>query len=429
MFEFLSDLKVSYRSLKNQKQIRKYYVGELNKKTKLPNGFGTCIKKYIKYTGEWVNGLPNGIGISIFENISNNYLYYDINNLKYDIYKYEGEIKNGLLHGKGILKKNNKLYYDGSFNNGYLTGNGRFYYNNKIIYKGEILNGKFNGEGILYDKNNYIIYSGNWKNGLKEGYGKYFNLAISKTIPEYDGYWMNNLYHGTGTLITKYYKRIGIFKFNQQTDEGIYEDEYIKYKGTFKNNLFNGEGNFSFYYDKKNNKTSFTYIGNFVDNKRNGHGFIQYNNNDTYTGNFFDGLKHDKGIYYDSKNNYTIDTVWDKDRKNGSGTITYNNGTGFKCIWNDNKLISKKRLIFYEGDNLELTFMKKKEIPSELYCPISLELMKDPIICSDGHTYDKTSIIELFKNKNFISPTTREKLDINILIPNYNIKKLIDNIK
>ena len=84
--------------------------------------------------------------------------------------------------------------------------------------------------------------------------------------------------------------------------------------------------------------------------------------------------------------------------------------------------------MFYEGNNLELTFIKKKEILPELYCPISLELMKDPIICSDGHTYDKKSITELFKNKKFISPTTREKLDINILIPNYNIKKIINNL-
>ena len=222
MFEYLSDLKVSYRSLKTQKQIKKYYVGEFNKKTKLPNGFGTCIKNYIKYTGEWVNGLPNGIGISIFKNISNSYLYYDINNLKNDIYRYEGEIKNGLLHGKGILKKNNKLNYDGYFDNGYLTGTGSFYHNNKIYYKGEISNCKFNGEGTLYDKNNYIIYKGSWKNGLKEGYGKYFNLAISKTIPEYDGFWIQNFYHGKGTLITKNEKRIGIFKYNQQTDEGLY---------------------------------------------------------------------------------------------------------------------------------------------------------------------------------------------------------------
>jgi hypothetical protein len=56
----------------------------------------------------------------------------------------------------------------------------------------------------------------------------------------------------------------------------------------------------------------------------------------------------------------------------------------------------------------------------------SLELMKHP--SSDDHTYDRKSIETLFKNKNYISPTTREKLDKNILISNYNIKKMIDNL-
>ena len=55
--------------------------------------------------------------------------------------------------------------------------------------------------------------------------------------------------------------------------------------------------------------------------------------------------------------------------------------------------------------------------------------MTDPVICSDGHTYDRESIILLFKKNIFISPTTREKLNKNIIITNYNIKKMIDNFK
>ena len=52
--------------------------------------------------------------------------------------------------------------------------------------------------------------------------------------------------------------------------------------------------------------------------------------------------------------------------------------------------------------------------------------MKHP--SSDDHTYDRKFIETLFKNKNYISPTTRETLNKNILISNYNIKKMIDNL-
>ena len=72
---------------------------------------------------------------------------------------------------------------------------------------------------------------------------------------------------------------------------------------------------------------------------------------------------------------------------------------------------------------------KAKNIPIDLCCPISLEIMEDPVICSDGHTYDRKSILLLFKKNNPKSPKTRKILDKNILITNYNIKSIIENYK
>ena len=62
-------------------------------------------------------------------------------------------------------------------------------------------------------------------------------------------------------------------------------------------------------------------------------------------------------------------------------------------------------------------------IPNEYVCPISLELMTDPIICNDGYSYERNSIMSL---KNNISPITREILYINNLIPNRALKDAID---
>ena len=35
---------------------------------------------------------------------------------------------------------------------------------------------------------------------------------------------------------------------------------------------------------------------------------------------------------------------------------------------------------------------KNKEIPSEFICPIRLTIMQDPVMTSDGHTFERTAI-------------------------------------
>jgi hypothetical protein len=46
----------------------------------------------------------------------------------------------------------------------------------------------------------------------------------------------------------------------------------------------------------------------------------------------------------------------------------------------------------------------------DLRCPISLELMEDPVIALDGHTYEREAIEKWFECSNS-SPLTNEKLD------------------
>jgi|TARA_B110000114_G_scaffold43960_1_gene46560 hypothetical protein len=428
MFILISEIQRKYISFLTLKQIRKFYAGEVNTNTKLPQGFGTCVRKNIKYTGEWKNGFPDGKGIAIYKKVFFWIMPY-MPDEKYQFFRYEGDFKNGLFEGKGVLTRNSKLFYEGDFKNGVISGTGSLYNDNSIvIYKGEFTNGSFNGKGILYNHNGeYKLYDGNWKNGVKDGYGTLYNPIVSKHCPKYIGYWKNNLYNGKGKLILNNITRIGNFENDKQVGTGSYDDGNYKYTGTFKDNMFSGYGDLVFY-DKINNKNNYSYSGNFLKHLFNGNGLIIYKNNNSYNGEFKDDLKHGKGVYNDYKRNYYIEAIWCNDKKNGDGSIMYNDGTGFKCVWQNDKLMSRKRLMIYEVDDLKITLKKKKDIPYELICPISLEIMKDPVICSDGHTYDRKSITTLFKNKTYISPTTREELDSNIIIPNYNIKKIITNL-
>jgi len=65
------------------------------------------------------------------------------------------------------------------------------------------------------------------------------------------------------------------------------------------------------------------------------------------------------------------------------------------------------------------------DIPKEFICPISLEIMKDPVIMSDGQTYDRESITKALKVSP-LSPITKKRLNIKEAIPNYNLKSMIE---
>ena len=66
------------------------------------------------------------------------------------------------------------------------------------------------------------------------------------------------------------------------------------------------------------------------------------------------------------------------------------------------------------------------EIPREFICPVTFEIMEDPVICCDGYTYEKSVILNL---PNSLSPLTRQPIDKNNLIPNRNLKDAIERYK
>ncbi|KAE8730229.1 equilibrative nucleotide transporter 1-like [Hibiscus syriacus] len=61
----------------------------------------------------------------------------------------------------------------------------------------------------------------------------------------------------------------------------------------------------------------------------------------------------------------------------------------------------------------------------DLKCPISLEVMSDPVTLSSGHTYDRCSILKWFRSGNATCPKTGEKLITTELVPNLVLKGMI----
>ncbi|XP_036900545.1 WD repeat, SAM and U-box domain-containing protein 1 isoform X4 [Sturnira hondurensis] len=66
------------------------------------------------------------------------------------------------------------------------------------------------------------------------------------------------------------------------------------------------------------------------------------------------------------------------------------------------------------------------EIPDEFICPITRELMQDPVIASDGYSYEKEAMENWISKKKRTSPMTNLVLPSAVLIPNRTLKMAID---
>ena len=66
--------------------------------------------------------------------------------------------------------------------------------------------------------------------------------------------------------------------------------------------------------------------------------------------------------------------------------------------------------------------------PTELLCPITRELMHEPVVASDGFSYEKSALLMLLNNAMAESPLTREPLQ-SMYLPNVTLLSLIREYK
>eukprot|EP01130_Rhizamoeba_saxonica_P015048 TRINITY_DN6678_c0_g2_i1.p1 TRINITY_DN6678_c0_g2~~TRINITY_DN6678_c0_g2_i1.p1 ORF type:complete len:332 (-),score=62.94 TRINITY_DN6678_c0_g2_i1:80-1075(-) len=117
------------------------------------HGYGR-IKREFTYEGTWEYGKPHGRGIMKYEDNS----------------EYSGQFKNGKRYGEGKFVSPGVLQFEGSWKDD-------VYYRGKLIneqdgssFEGLFENGEiFKGVGKLA---NGIVYTGAWKDGLPDGFGK-----------------------------------------------------------------------------------------------------------------------------------------------------------------------------------------------------------------------------------------------------------------
>ncbi len=69
---------------------------------------------------------------------------------------------------------------------------------------------------------------------------------------------------------------------------------------------------------------------------------------------------------------------------------------------------------------------RKRTIPDGFLCPITQDLLNDPVMLLDGHTYERKAIVDWLKRSDR-SPLTNEVLPATTMLDNYALKSAIEN--
>ena len=169
------------------------YVGDV--RSGYRNGVGTLhLGNGEYYEGGWVDGRMHGHGKMVFVSDEEG------NPISY----YEGEFVNNLRIGKGVRVYRTGNMYDGEWLDNLPHGHGRMHWRDRgEVYIGEWFQGVQSGYGEMYWETELVNsaqfpnknhYSGEWKNGRRNGKGRlsYANGG------EYWGEWVDDRKEGRG---------------------------------------------------------------------------------------------------------------------------------------------------------------------------------------------------------------------------------------
>ena len=85
---------------------------------------------------------------------------------------YLGSLVCGKKVGKGIIKKiTGEIIYEGDFKDDLFDGNGMLYLEEGLTYTGQFVKGMKHGRGFLFSADRSYKYTGNWLEDLKSGDG------------------------------------------------------------------------------------------------------------------------------------------------------------------------------------------------------------------------------------------------------------------
>ena len=202
-------------------------------------------------------------------------------------------------------------------------------------YEGGFKSDKIDGYGRLISING-DYYEGELKMGNIEGTGIFFSAEKEML---YKGSFKNNFFDGNGHQT---YQNIdnqkiiyeGEFKIGKREGKGkLTFSDGNYYEGEFKNDKFEGEGYFKY-------KDGREYNGYWKNNEMNGKGEFTWGDNKKYNGEYKDSRRDGFGIYYFGENDY-YEGNWLNNLPHGEGKIC-NEGKTIEGYFRFGKLLKKK---------------------------------------------------------------------------------------
>lgn len=215
------------------------------------------------YTGEVLNGKPNGMGVAKYS--SGN------------VIRYVGHFENGFYSGKGVMLFSNGAFLSGNWSKGKVNGKGANLTDNGGFYVGDFANGIKNGQGVFIYKDNSFVKGGYLNDKLN---GRCINIWTAGTIIS-DIYYSNDQRNGTGyqyeVASNKLYEgewkddkwvqatSAGFYSFlNQSSFKGEKTDNHILIGAVTASGYLKDT---AYYYDLQKQKRYFgAYVNGFIKN-------------------------------------------------------------------------------------------------------------------------------------------------------------------
>jgi hypothetical protein len=105
--------------------------------------------------------------------------------------------------------------------------------------------------------------------------------------------------------------------------------------------------------------------------------------------------------------------------------------SGYRYLYETlHQIISLEKIEYEKCLSQLMTSSERKQFdelcPKQYLCPISLTIMKHPVIAHDGYSYEEEHILKWFRTGNITSPVTNSMIPSTQVIVNYTLKGLID---
>ena len=312
-------IQAAYKGHKTRKELES---DGKQKRSKASNPQDQAVNEFhSNFISDTSKAIPNGAGIEISTNISGN--------IQSETQKIIATTL-GCSERKELptLTLENGAVYTGEWKNGMKDGFGIQNWPDSSVYEGEWKNDKASGKGKLIHADG-DIYEGEWSDDKANGQGVYTHSNGAR----FTGMWKDDKQHGNGV--------------ENWPDGACYEGDYLEgkkcgkgklsfadgshYEGDFLNNDIHGYGVYIWPDEKK-------YEGCWGKNKMHGKGKLVWPDGRKYDGDYEEDKKHGFGIFEWADGRKYIGQ-WYKGKQHGKGEYIMGNGEKKIGEWAEGKRI------------------------------------------------------------------------------------------